>query len=172
MEINDEQLERLRLGALTAIDGLWFLELEKRFGFEKALEIDLEVWKSYGVVLLKRIARMNNVALDPGKIMPFEDVLFFIGALSRIDGTEYSARIAEDGWPEFRVDRCPWYENLKGMGREKLVPCEMIDDTIFGHWLGVLDESLSMEFVRSRPRGDDHCAWRVRRAAGQLRNGL
>ncbi len=111
MEINDEQLERLRLGALTAIDGLWFLELEKRFGFEKALEIDLEVWKSYGVVLLKRIARMNNVALDPGKIMPFEDVLFFIGALSRIDGTEYSARIAEDGWPEFRVDRCPWYEN-------------------------------------------------------------
>jgi len=164
MDINNEQLERLRLGALTAIDGLWFLALEKQLGFEKTLEMDLEVWKNYGAILLKRVARMNHVALDPQKDMPLEEVLFYLGTLSRVDGTEYSGRITDGGELEFRIDRCPWYENLKSMGREKLIPCEMIDNTIFGHWLGVLDGSLSMEFTRSRPRGDDHCAWTVRRA--------
>ncbi len=164
MEINSEQLERLRLGALTAIDGLWFLALEKHLGFEKTLEMDLEVWKSYGAILLKRIARMNHITLDPQRGMGIDEVQFFLDTLSRIDGTEYSGKLSDGGVLEYRVDRCPWYENLKSSGRENVIPCEMIDNTIFGHWLGVLDKSLSMEFVRSRPRGDDHCAWTVRRA--------
>lgn len=164
MEINEQQLERLRLGALTAIDGLWFLALEKQLGFEKTLEMDLEVWKNYGAILLKRIARMNHITLDPQRGVGIDEVQFFLDTLSRIDGTEYSGRLIDGCVLEYRVDHCPWYENLKSSGRENVIPCEMIDNTIFGHWLGVLDKSLSMEFVRSRPRGDDHCAWTVRRA--------
>ncbi len=34
MEIDRDELERLRLGALTALDGLWFMEVEKRYGFK------------------------------------------------------------------------------------------------------------------------------------------
>ena len=28
----------------TAVDGLWFVKLEERFGFDTALQIDQEVW--------------------------------------------------------------------------------------------------------------------------------
>ncbi len=65
MELTDKQMEELRLGALTAIDGLWFMAAERKLGFEAALELDLEVWKDYGVVLLRRIARATGLELDP-----------------------------------------------------------------------------------------------------------
>ena len=58
MDISREQMDELRLGALTAIDGLWFIAVESRHGFDDALELDLEVWKQYGVVILKRIFRI------------------------------------------------------------------------------------------------------------------
>ncbi len=67
----------------------------------------------------------------------------------------------------FRVHHCSWWENLCRSGREKTVPCEMIDNTIFPHWLKALDPSIHMEIVRSLPRGDDHCAWvHTRRPVG------
>lgn len=164
MHITREQLDRLRLGALTAIDGLWFLALEERYGFDEALNMDLEVWKSYGVILLKRMARMVNVPLASGEAPGLPAVKFFLETISRVDGTEYTSEIRGDGTLEFRVRRCSWWENLKKAGREKTVPCEMIDNTIFGHWLKAIDPSLEMEFTRSLPRGDDHCAWVIRRA--------
>ena len=64
MDITREQMDELRMGALTAIDGLWFMAVEEKSGFEEALELDLEVWKRYGLVMLKRMARMLGIALD------------------------------------------------------------------------------------------------------------
>ncbi len=37
------------------LDGIWFLETEKRLGFEQALEIDLAVWEDFAVRETKRI---------------------------------------------------------------------------------------------------------------------
>ncbi len=76
MDLTDKQREELRLGALTAIDGLWFL----------------------------------------------------------------AVRAGET------------------------VPCEMIDNTIFIHWLREVDPSIHMEITHSLPRGDDHCAWTLTRS--------
>ncbi|MFA4916744.1 MAG: DUF6125 family protein [Syntrophales bacterium] len=40
---------------VLAVDGLWFLECEKRYGIEKAIEIDTEVWGAYGSIEAARI---------------------------------------------------------------------------------------------------------------------
>ena len=40
LEINREELDELRLKAITAFDGLWLLAAERRLGFEKAIELD------------------------------------------------------------------------------------------------------------------------------------
>ncbi len=61
LQIDNEQMQELRQRALTAIDGLWFMAVEKKYGFDAALELDLQVWKDYGRVLLKRISRMIGV---------------------------------------------------------------------------------------------------------------
>ncbi len=163
MELTKEQLDELRLGALTAIDGLWFLELEKRFGFETALEADLEVWKHYGIILLKRLSRVKGIDFHSGN-KSMDLVHFFLSTMCRVDGTECACDIRDDDTLDFTVLRCPWWENLKKAGREGKVPCETIDDIIFGHALRHVDPSLSMEITRSLPRGHENCSFRIRRS--------
>jgi hypothetical protein len=43
--LNRKQLKEYLQNSYAKVDGLWFLKTEEQFGFEKALEIDLEVWK-------------------------------------------------------------------------------------------------------------------------------
>ncbi len=163
MELTREQLEELRLGALTAIDGLWFLEVESEYGFEAALKIDLEVWKKYGLVVLKRMARMLGLGLSPGEPPDLSTVNFLMENICRIDGTECRGEVRGAQDILFRVTRCSWWENLKKAGREKVVPCEDIDNTIFRHWLQAVDPSLDFEITASLPRGDSFCEWVIRR---------
>lgn len=163
MQITGKQLDELRLGAITAIDGLWFLELERLYGFEKALEVDLEVWKRYGLVMMKRAARAAGIRLDTGSAIDMNTLNFLLGILCAVDGTDASGAVMDDNTLMFKVFSCSWWDNLVKAGREKVIPCEKIDTTIFGHWIEHLDPSLRMEFRRSRPRGDDCCEWIIRR---------
>lgn len=163
MDLTREEMEQLRLGALTAIDGLWFLAAERKLGFDAALELDLEVWKDYGVVMLRRLARARGLELDPADPPGLEALNAILKALCNIDGTQCEYEMLDAHTSEFRVRRCSWWENLRRAGREKVVPCEMIDNTIFVHWLQAVDPAVSMEITRSMPRGHDHCAWILRR---------
>lgn len=162
MELTERQLEELRLGALTAIDGLWFLEVESAHGFEEALRLDLEVWKKYGLVILKRMARMLGLDLSGGGPPDLKTVNFLMENICRIDGTECRGEVRDGKDILFRVTRCSWWENLRNAGREKVVPCEDIDNTIFRHWLRAVDPSLDFEITASLPRGDSHCEWVIR----------
>ncbi len=164
MEIDREELEELRLGALTAIDGLWFMEVEKRYGFEAALELDLEVWKAYGRVLMKRVARMKGLTMGEGAPVDLVTVNFLMETLCRVDGTECEGEVEGESIV-FRVRRCSWWDNLSRSGREKHVPCEFVDNTIFRDWLQAVDPSLGFEITRSLPRGDGHCEWVIRRVS-------
>ncbi len=158
MQIKPEQLQELRLGALTAIDGLWFIALEKKYGFDTALELDLEVWKNYGRVLLKRIARMTGLTIDPADPPDLATINFLLETVCRIDGTQCEGTVSENE-VIFRVFRCSWWENLNRSGRESHVPCEFVDNTIFRDWLEAIDPEVGFEITHSRPRGDDHCEW-------------
>ena len=163
MDLTHEEMEGLRLGALTAIDGLWFLAAERRLGFDAALELDLEVWKDYGVVLLRRLAKAKGLKLDPEDPPDLETLNDILVTLCNIDGTQCEYEMLDAGTSEFRVHHCSWWENLRRAGREKVVPCEMIDNTIFVHWLQAVDPAVRMEITRSLPRGDGHCAWTLKR---------
>ena len=43
--LNSKQIKEYLQNGYVKVDGLWFLKIEEQFGFEKALDIDLEVWK-------------------------------------------------------------------------------------------------------------------------------
>ncbi len=130
MHITPEQMQDLRLGALTAIDGLWFMAVEKKYGFETALELDLEVWKDYGRVLLKRLARMLGLTIDPAHPPDLPTVNLLLETVCHVDGTQCEGTVTS-GEIVFRVQRCSWWDNLSSAGRESHVPCEFVDNTIF-----------------------------------------
>lgn len=163
MKLTGEQMDRLRMGALTAIDGLWFLAAERRLGFESALELDMEVWRGYGSVILKRVARAMGIEVDPDDPPDMETMCDMLLVLCGIDGTDCGYEKTGRDAAVLTVRRCPWHENLANAGRQDLVPCEEVDNNTFIHWLKAIDPSVSFELTHSLPRGDDRCEWILRR---------
>ena len=49
-----------------AIDGTWFQAVEKEFGLEKAIELDVEQWKRFSIIEAKRIMRRFNIQENGG----------------------------------------------------------------------------------------------------------
>ncbi len=49
-----------------AIDGTWFQAVEKEFGLEKAIELDVEQWKRFTIIEAKRIMRRFNIQENGG----------------------------------------------------------------------------------------------------------
>ena len=47
IELSEVQKAEYFRRSYTAIDGLWFMKLEAKFGFETALEIDTAVWEVF-----------------------------------------------------------------------------------------------------------------------------
>jgi hypothetical protein len=123
MPVDESIIEELRLKALTAIDGLWFMAAEKRLGFDGALEMDIEVWKQYGLVMLKRAAGLMGVELGGEEPPDLETVNRLLEALCAIDGTECSVEVTSPDTAVLTVQSCSWWENLKKSGRETTVPC-------------------------------------------------
>lgn len=164
LEMSGEEMEKLRMGAITAIDGLWFLAAERKLGFETALELDMDVWKNYGTVMLKRVARSMDIETDPEDPPDMDTVGTLVEVLCAIDGTVCKTRVIDEDNAVMTVPHCAWWENLSRAGRQDLVPCEEVDNNTFIHWLKELDPSLEFEITHSLPRGNDRCEWIIRRA--------
>ncbi|MHA1283698.1 MAG: DUF6125 family protein [Promethearchaeota archaeon] len=49
-----------------AIDGTWFQAVEKHFGLEKAIELDIEQWKRFTVIEARRIMKRFNISENGG----------------------------------------------------------------------------------------------------------
>ena len=49
-----------------AIDGTWFQAVEREFGLEKAIELDVAQWKRFTVIEAKRIMRRFNIQENGG----------------------------------------------------------------------------------------------------------
>jgi hypothetical protein len=163
LEISEQQLDILRMGAITAIDGLWFLAAEKKLGFDGALELDMEVWKNYGSVMLKRVARAMEITVDPANPPGLATLGDLMEVLCVIDGTECKTTVIDTDNAVLTVPHCAWWEHLSRAGRQDIIPCEEVDNNTFVYWLHAVDPSLEMEITHSLPRGDDRCEWRLRR---------
>ena len=165
MDIDPSIIDELRLSALTAIDGLWFMAAEKKLGFQGALEMDIEVWRQYGLIMLKRATAAMGIKLDPDNPPDLETVSELLEALCAIDGTECSWRVETPDSAVFSVQSCSWWENLKKAGRQDDVPCDIVDDATFETWLAAIDPSPKMQSGQSMPKGDACCTWMIWRQA-------
>lgn len=97
----------------TAVDGLWFMKVEEKYGFEEALEIDDQVWK----VLPKIQARAlkNMLGLDEG----IKGLCQGIAARLALEGFEFERSGNDDGF-KVSVKKCPWQELMIRSGRKHL----------------------------------------------------
>ncbi len=97
----------------TAIDGLWFMKVEEKYGFEAALEVDGEVWK----VMPKIQAR----ALKPvvGKERGLEALCACLTTKFSLEDFCFKVR-KEEGYLEIEIKKCPWLEIMVKSDRSHL----------------------------------------------------
>jgi hypothetical protein len=85
------------------VDGLWFMKVEERYGFDTALEIDNDVW----AVMAKIQARACKSML--GLTGSFGDLFEAVKAKLELEGYEFAAE--REGDERFRlvISYCPWH---------------------------------------------------------------
>jgi hypothetical protein len=117
--------------SFSAVDGLWFMMIEKEFSFNKALEIDKSVWGVLPKIQarkLKELLGLNGIGLS--------DLLQAIKARFEAEEYSYEVLIEEPDHVQIAINKCPWYEILKKTKREHLAPklIDAICSTEFKVW--------------------------------------
>jgi len=114
--LNDlEKMVELLRRSFFAVDGLWFVNLEKRSSFETALKLDQAVWKSMAKIQARKCLELTGSEKDLRGLGDCLDLKF------RSEGWEYDMSHARDAL-EVQVKSCPWLRILERSGRGEMEP--------------------------------------------------
>jgi hypothetical protein len=120
-DLTDEQKTEYFRRSYTAVDGLGFMKVEEKLGFEGALGLDEAVWKVLPKIQARALKGMMHL---PGGLGGLEEAL---SARLTLEGFHYEMETREDGFAVI-VKRCPWHDIMKKSGRGKL--SERVSDLI------------------------------------------
>ncbi|HNZ05612.1 MAG TPA: DUF6125 family protein [Methanothrix soehngenii] len=96
-----------------SVDGLWFMMIEKKRGFDEALELDEAVWRVLPKIQARAIKSM--LMLDYG----LDGLKEAIAARLVLEEFDYELKEEEDGFA-VEIRRCPWHDIMVRSGRESL----------------------------------------------------
>lgn len=114
IELSEKQIAEFFHRSYTAVDGLWFMKVEEKYGFDVALDIDDEVWKVLPKIqarLLKSMVKLTN-GLDA--------FLECFATKLAVEGFEFEVEKHSKNGLMISISRCPWHDFLVRSGREAL----------------------------------------------------
>ncbi len=172
-ELSLDKLNNLYSILGQVLDGIWFLETERRIGFEKALEIDLAVWKIFAVNETRRI--ISTLLANPEDRTKFSIEMIFT-LLERILKTslfnqsiQYQIeRSDSERTFIFRVIECKTLKGMEKVGRplhQVQQICKDIGLAYYENMAEVVHPDLKIECITipsSYQFADDspRCAWK------------
>ncbi|RQW77996.1 MAG: hypothetical protein EHM14_13075 [Methanothrix sp.] len=109
-ELTDEQKAEYFRRSYTSVDGLWFMMIEEKYGFEEALERDEAVWKVLPKIQARAIKQMMN--LDRG----LDGLQEAVAVRMALEGFDFDLEASECGFC-LTISRCPWQELMRKSGR-------------------------------------------------------
>jgi hypothetical protein len=144
-------------GLALAVDGLWFMAAEKITGYDRALEMDVDVWTRYAKIVVTRIRRnfeINGTGLEALKeIIQHDPMWWSMGELKLIEDSP--SQLA------FEVIDCPSLMAMEKMGREQLT-CEPVEGAYLEALAAEVDPGIRVEALKLPPRKSPDeicCRW-------------
>ena len=119
--MTEEQKAEYFRRSYTAVDGLWFMKVEERLGFDEALRLDEAVWKVLPKIQARALKGMMHLE---GGLEGLEQALC---ARLALEGFEYEMEPRSEGFAVI-VKRCPWHDLMIKSGRGNL--SEKVSDLI------------------------------------------
>ncbi len=155
-DLSREELEKRALLAselAMVLDGLWFLSVEKAEGFDRALDMDIEVWERYFSIFLKRLKKYYDL-----KLTGLEGIKEIIKLDPLWDPIDYEMFEESPGELVFQVNNCPALDSMEKMNREKLT-CHSIEPLIMEKLAGFVDSRIEVQPLKMPPKksSDDIC---------------
>jgi len=154
----DTLLDLLRMYSKDAmtVDGLWFINVEEKYGLDTALEIDQLVWDKYGVIEARRIKRLMNITEKgiPAIVKAFNFQIW-------VPGMEY-------GFPEVTEKRAVFHVTDCNIQKARIrdnrpeFKCKPIGLSLFKNFAEVIDPEIKISCLFCPP--DKHpedvwCSW-------------
>jgi hypothetical protein len=159
--LTDEQKALYFRRSYTAADGLWFMMVEEKYGFEAALELDEAVWKVLPKIQARAMKAMLN--LDCG----LEGLEKALSARLALEGFDFDL-VREESSLRVIIRRCPWHDLLVKSRREKIsqkvsdVICR-VENTTWASEFADGGSEIGWERAERICRGADRCVMRFGR---------
>jgi hypothetical protein len=157
IKIKPEQIADYFKRSYTAVDGLWFMKLEDKYGFETALELDNEVWK----VLPKIQARFFKAAGNLGDGL--DALLECLSTKLMLEDFKFSVRTFDSpaGF-EITISDCPWHNKMLKSGRQELSGKvgTLICNTEYAAWASEFGDNIKFKLKEQICEGSPHCILR------------
>ena len=158
LDLNDKQINDYLRRCFTAVDGLWFVKLEERLGFDAALEVDNEVWKIMPKIQARALKALGGLGDGMAALC---DAFTFKMA---VEGFVFETEKAEDGFT-VTITKCPWQELLVKSGREHL--SEKVGTTICNTdaaaWAAEFGDDIRFALAEQICKGAGNCTLRFSR---------
>jgi hypothetical protein len=113
MRLSDKQIADYFHRCFTAVDGLWFMKVEDRLGFEDTLQVDRAVWEILPRIQAREMITMLGLKQDAESLK-----IAFPMALE-LKGFTYQVQSQGTGI-NIVVTRCPWHDVMVKSGRQHL----------------------------------------------------
>ena len=156
--LTDRQVAEYFHRSYKAVDGLWFMKVEDKYGFNAALDIDKEVWK----VLPKIQARMIKSML--GKSEAQVTLLESLAVKLSLEGFKFKAEQDKRGF-RILISDCPWHNLMTKSGREKLSGAvgTAICNIEYSVWASEFDENMEFTLETQKCKGSKQCILNFKR---------
>jgi len=154
IQLTSKQIAEYFHRSYTTVDGLWFMKVEGKYGFEAALDIDNEVWK----VFPKMQARLLK---SLGKTGDGIDALFAcLTTKLTLEGFKFKAeKTGNRGDFKITINECPWHNLMIKSGRENLSGKvgTLVCNTEYSVWASEFGENIGFELKDQICQGSQSC---------------
>jgi hypothetical protein len=143
-DFEDAQIADFLRRSYFAVDGLWFVKAEERFGFEEAMALDEAVWSIMSKIQARKAREL--LAVTGNSVANLARAFSLKLTAERY---HYETRTdADANAVQFAISMCPWYEILKSSNRTHIA--EIIADRIckreFAGWTREFGQDIEIEF--------------------------
>jgi predicted ArsR family transcriptional regulator len=157
IELSDKQIADFWHRSYATVDGLWFMKVEEKYGFDSAVDVDDEVWQ----VLPKIQARVLKSigGMEYGMNALFECLITKFD----LEGFSFQAERTStgDGF-KIVIAKCPWHDVMIKSGREALSDKvnPRICSTELSVWASEFGDDIRFELEEQICKGSTSCILR------------
>ena len=114
IEMTPDQMLVFLRRSYTAVDGLWFVKAEDRYGFDTALEIDEEVWKVFPKIQVRMLKALGGA--ERGCL----DLWHCLSTKLALESFQFQADEIRHDSVRISISECPWHALMLKSGRASL----------------------------------------------------